>query len=489
MFFVLILAVVSIWAVYLAVNGGQQAPKRTRAPVIKDAKRLTLERIIRKIAGKDIAEEKIKALTVEAPNVLITARAGAGKTTTIAIKVALAVHTGTKPQHTLSLCFNRSAAMELGRRIATYGVKAPTATFHSLAHAIVRPRQGALIFNEARHALMRELLTAKTEKREKEAEINPIDELVTDVLTFISSAKHKGLSVSEVWTRCKGLGDLATQVASLYAAYTNHLSNHGLMDFDDLIVNATVKLRASSRLPVVRINSNACDLNSLRLVCLDECQDLSPAFYGLIQALRDRNSSMGVYAVGDAWQSINSFAGSSLDYFNHFERHFPQATRSTLLTNYRSCKAIVDNSNKWMKGLGEGGIPIKEGGSVENVKISCRGIGGVSVHEALKELVARERGRSVLVLARRNICHGKDLTVWQAELSRLHPNVGVSSIHKAKGSEADTVLLLKEQGARGGHLGCLNSLLGITDAETEAEERRLGYVALTRARGRLVVVE
>jgi superfamily I DNA/RNA helicase len=336
---------------------------------------------------------------------------------------------------------------------------------------------------------MRELLTAKTEKREKEAEINPIDELVTDVLTFISSAKHKGLSVSEVWTRCKGLGDLATQVASLYAAYTNHLSNHGLMDFDDLIVNATVKLRASSRLPVVRINSNACDLNSLRLVCLDECQDLSPAFYGLIQALRDRNSSMGVYAVGDAWQSINSFAGSSLEYFNHFERYFAQAVRSTLLTNYRSCRAIVDNSNKWMKGLGEGGIPIKEGGSVENVKISCRGIGGVSVHEALKELVARERGRSVLVLARRNICHGKDLTVWQAELSRLHPNVGVSSIHKAKGSEADTVLLLKEQGARGGHLGCLNSLLGITDAETEAEERRLGYVALTRARGRLVVVE
>ncbi|MBP6945274.1 DEAD/DEAH box helicase [Patescibacteria group bacterium] len=490
MFFLFILAFVAVWAVCSTMNGEQQSPKRTQSPVIRDAKRLALERAIRNIAGKDIAKEKMNALTIEAPSILITARAGAGKSTTIAIKVALAIHTGIKPQHTLSLCFNRSAALELGRRIATYGVNdAPTATFHSLAFALVRSRQGVLIFGEQQHALMRELITGKTEKRGKEAGVDPIDELIIDVLTFISSVKHKGLSVSEVWARCEGLGDLATQVASLYAAYTNHLSTHGLMDFDDLIANATVKLRALPRLPVIRLNGNACDLNALRLVSIDECQDLSPAFFHLIQALRDRNSSMGVYAVGDAWQSINSFAGSSLEYFNHFERYFPQAVRSSLLTNYRSCRAIVDTSNKWMKGLGEGGVAIKEGGSVEHVKISCRGIGGVSVHETLKELVARERGRSVLVLARRNICHGRDLTVWQAELSCLHPNVRVSSIHKSKGGEADVVLFLKEPDTGASRLACLNSLLGLTDEETEAEERRLEYVALTRARLKLVIIE
>ncbi|MBP6945181.1 DEAD/DEAH box helicase [Patescibacteria group bacterium] len=490
MFFLFILAIVSVWVVYSTVNGGQQTPKRPPLPTVRDAKRLALERAIRSIAGKDIAEEKMKALTIESPNVLITARAGAGKTLVIATKAALAVRTGTKPQNTLSLCFNRSAAMELGNRIAAYGAKnAPTATFHSLAFAIFRSRKNTLIFSAQQHALTRTLLTGKAEKRAKETEADPIDELVTDVLTFISSAKHKGLSVSEIWARCGGLGDLATQVASLYAAYTNHLSTHGLMDFDDLIANATVQLRALPRLPVIRLNGNACDLNALRLVSIDECQDLSPAFFHLIQALRDRNSSMGVYAVGDAWQSINSFAGSSLEYFNHFERYFPQAIRSTLLTNYRSCKAIVDNSNKWMKGLGEGGIALREGGSVENLKISCRGIGGVSVHETLKELVARERDRSVLVLARRNICHGKDLTSWQTELSRLHADVRVKTVHAAKGSEADVVLFLKEPGTGGGRLACLNGLLGIMDAEVEAEERRLEYVALTRARQRLVVVK
>lgn len=490
MLLLIIFAIACVYLVYSTVGREQETLKHSRSPVIRDAKRLALERTIREIAGKAISEEKLNALAAEAPNVLITARAGAGKTMTIAIKVALAVRMGIKPQHTLSLCFNRSAAIELGARISTYGVKsAPTATFHSLGYAIVRPRQGTLIFGAQQHALMRSLLTGKAVKREKEAEVDPVDELAADVLMFISSAKHKGLSVNDVSARCEGLGDLARQIAGLYAAYTNHLSTHGLMDFDDLIVNATIKLRTSSRLPVVRINGNVCDLNALKVVAIDEFQDLSPAFYGLVQTLSDRNSSMGVYAVGDAWQSINSFAGSSLEYFNHFERYFPQATRSTLLTNYRSSRAIVENSNKWMKGLGKGGVAIKEGGIVEQVKISCMGIGGVSVHETLKELVARERDRSVLVLARRNICHGKDLTAWQAELSHLHPNVHVKTIHAAKGSEADVVLFLKERNTGGGRLTCLSGVLGITDAEVEAEERRLTYVGLTRARERLVTVE
>ena len=483
MFFLLILAIVSIWVVYAAVNGGQQTPKRSQRTVPRNAKRLALEKVIRKISG-NVSEEKMNALTIEAPNVLITARAGSGKTATVAIKIALAIHTGIKPQHTLSLCFNRSAAMELGNRIATYGAKsAPTATFHSLAHALARTRQGALIFGAQQHALMRTLLTGKAEKREKEAEADPIDELVVDVLTFISSAKHRDLSMNEVSARCEGLGDLATQVAGLYAAYTNHLNDHGLMDFDDLIANATVKLRALPRLPVVRVNGNACDLNALRLVCLDECQDLSPAFYGLVKALMEKNPGMQTYCVGDAHQAVNGFAGSDLRYFQRFETFFPNAKRSQLRTNYRSGNVIVEYANKHMRGLGEGGQAIRQGGSVEHVRTSGR------IHEAICERVTRERGRSVLVLARRNICRGKELTVWQAELSRLHTDVHVKTIHKSKGLEADVVLFLKEPDAGGSRLACLNGLLGVTDAEVEAEERRLEYVALTRARERLVIVE
>ena len=374
--------------------------------------------------------------------------------------------------------------MELGNRIATYGVKsAPTATFHSLAFSVFRPRQGALIFGAQQHALMRTLLTGKAVKREKAVGVDPIDELAADVLTFISSAKHKGLSVSEVSARCKGIGDLATQVATLYAAYTNHLNKHGLMDFDDLIVNAAVKLRTSSHLPVVRLNGNTCDLNALRLVCLDEFQDLSPAFYGLVKALMEKNPGMQTYCVGDAHQAVNGFAGSDLKYFQRFESFFPDAKRSQLRTNYRSGNVIVEYANKHMRGLGEGGKAIRQGGSVEHVRTSGR------IHDAICEMVKRERGRPVLVSARKHVCHGKELAVWQTELSRLHTIMRVATIRAAKGSEADVVLFLKERGTGGNRLAGLNVLLGITDAEVEAEERRLTYVGLTRAMWKLMIFE
>lgn len=476
-----ILAVACVCFVYSTTNGGQQTPQRPELAAPRSSKRLALERIIRKIAG-NVSEEKKKALTIEAPNVLITARAGSGKTTTIALKIALAIHTGIKSQHTLSLCFNRSAAMELGSRIAKYGVKAPTATFHSLAYAI-RPRQGALIFGAQQRALMRELLTDQAEERIKGTAGNILDEVADDMMNFISSAKNRGLSVGDVWTRCKGIGSSAIQAASLYEAYTNHLKRYGLIDFNDLLDAATIKLRALPCLPVIRLNGNTCDLNSLRLVCLDEFQDLSRSFYGLVKALMEKNPGIQTYCVGDEHQAVNGFAGSDLKYFQRFETFFPNAKRSQLRTNYRSGNVIVEYANKHMRGLGEGGHAIRQGGSVEHVKTSGR------IHDSICESVARERGRSVLVLARRNICYGKDLTAWQAELSRLHANVRVTTIHRAKGAEADSVLFLKEQGTGGGRLACLNGLLGITDEEVEAEERRLTYVGLTRARERLVIVE
>lgn len=97
--------------------------------------------------------------------------------------------------------------------------------------------------------------------------------------------------------------------------------------------------------------------------------------------------------------------------------------------------------------------------------------------------------RSVLVLVRKNSCHGIELDAWQKSLSILHPNVRVSTIHRAKGAESDVVLLLKESNAGSGRLSHLNTVLGITEAEVQAEERRIEYVAITRPKERLIVIE
>ena len=484
MIVLLIFAVLCVWGIYSNIKEEKRASVHPVPPLaLKSSRRLGLEAVIRKIAGNDVSEEKMDALCLDAPHVLVTARAGTGKTKTIALKVALAIHEGIRPENTLSLCFNRSIAIELGKRIAKFGVQAPTATFHGLAYSIVQPRYGSLLCGEEQRAIMRGLLSRQTEKRERGAG-NEIGELVDDMLTFVSSAKHKGLSVDDIRVRCVNAGELALQAASVYAAYEQYLKCHNLIDFDDLLRSATDKLNALERLPVVRINGQTCDLNNLRLLAVDEAQDLSRSFYGIIQVLTEKSPSLQVYAVGDDFQAVNSFAGSDLDFFRKFETYFHDARRTQLRTNYRSGSVIVEHANNHMRGLGEGGVAIRKGGSVEHARISKY----EPVHEVVKRLVVGERGRSVLVLARRNVCFGMELETLQKDLSCFHSNVRVSTIHKAKGGEADVVFFLKEPATKS-HLSCLNVVLGVTDAEMQAEERRIEYVAKTRPREKLVVIE
>ena len=170
--------------------------------------------------------------------------------------------------------------------------------------------------------------------------------------------------------------------------------------------------------------------------------------------------------------------------FRHFETYFPGAKRAQLKTNFRSGSAIVEYANYHMRGCGEGGLAVRRGGSVEHLRISKYG----HVHEIVRRLIVPERGHSVLVLARRNVSHGVDLEACQKDLSHFHPNVLVSTIHRAKGSEADTVFLLKEPETKS-HLSQLNAVLGQTEEEGHAEERRIEYVALTRAKERLLIVQ
>ena len=169
--------------------------------------------------------------------------------------------------------------------------------------------------------------------------------IIKTISDFIKNAKVRGLEPEAVeailaqdrWSaEQKAFGRLALDV---YEGYSKKLIETGRNDFEDLINKACEELQ----------NGGLCK-NCYDHILIDEYQDISKQRYTLIQRLLEQNPGCKLFCVGDDWQSIMSFAGSDLDYFVQFELYSkvkPATTR--LQTNYRSKKTIVDASTELIR--------------------------------------------------------------------------------------------------------------------------------------------
>jgi len=161
---------------------------------------------------------------------------------------------------------------------------------------------------------------------------------VEDIVNFITSAKTYGLPPTRVaeklrddkWTRKQlAFGNLAVPV---YHDYEEALMEHGKIDFEDMINKA-----------IDELNSNPSLLaNAYDHILIDEYQDISAQRYKLISKLLERNPRCKLFCVGDDWQSIMGFSGSNLNFFVNFEQYFAKPAITVISTNYRSVKTIVD---------------------------------------------------------------------------------------------------------------------------------------------------
>lgn len=336
-----------------------------------------------------------------------------------------------------------------------------------------------------------------------------------------------------------------------YAAYERQLVVQSAMDFDDLLISAAEVVRedgGAARLQLDRKDSIA--IRDLRWILIDEFQDFSELYYRVVDAILETNPSIRVVAVGDDWQAINGFAGAQLDFFNRFGEYFSGAGAATIAKNRRSGRAIVGAGNKLMEGRGEpalthhdfdGDIDIvaidkiwlEDGTPYPEIATSVRDDGRKSVNwelaRALKACVdyivasvftnTAQGSRwmpSVLILARTGRAYGETLAGLGECLEQAlhrHPElqdlandfavvsgrrksvqddavlIEVMTAHKAKGKEADTVIVLDSVLRQFPKVHADNQLfspLGVTAEDVLAEERRLFYVAATRAEHRLM---
>lgn len=307
---------------------------------------------------------------------------------------------------------------------------------------------------------------------------------------------------------------------------------------------------ATERLDTLSVEQDSINVHSskvllkvspLRIIMVDEYQDFSYLFFSLIHALRKLTTNAKLFCVGDDWQAINRFAGSDVDYFINFQEYFLEDVANIpLATNYRSSRKIVEYANQYMlENYDPKALPAipksNQAGKVkilnphwtkfkeDDIREDALGDGRYykALHKTVKhispspastqllkvltKLIKRHRKSSIMLLHRHNFTsfEGVDLDSLAIALRKVvtdqailtadefDKQIRVMTMHKSKGLEADVVILLEvnhEIVATAHPHATLFEIFGDNLENERADQQRLLYVALTRAKKSLYIL-
>ncbi|MGW9628475.1 ATP-dependent helicase [Microbacterium sp. NPDC055521] len=274
--------------------------------------------------------------------VAVLAGAGTGKTRVITHRIAHGVDTGAySPQRVMAVTFTAKAAGELRGRLRALGVGGVAArTFHAAAlkqlnffwPTVAGDSAPSLIDNKVRM-----LGQAADAMR-----LRPSTATLRDIASEIEWRKVSMLSIEQYAERERPISGIRPeQLIELQGAYEALKDERRQLDFEDVLLACAGMLEAEPRVA-------AAVHEQYRHFTVDEFQDVSPLQNRLLELwLGDRRD---ICVVGDASQTIYSFAGAQQRYLLEFERRFSDATVVRLETNYRSQGPILTAANALMKG-------------------------------------------------------------------------------------------------------------------------------------------
>jgi superfamily I DNA/RNA helicase len=448
-----------------------------------------LSRLVDRVFGRDagpppglppprplsLDPQQCRAVRAGTGVVQVIAPAGSGKTSVLVERVKELLHRGAAPERILCTTFNRDAKLEIAARLERAGVTGVAVrSFHGLGLALLkqegRTRAGIGEVDDGTWQRFAELA------RDAEADGVALD--VTAARNAVSGFKLSAMIDPQTALAQASGGDARARTAArLYDLYQRHLDEQGRLDFDDLVAGAVALLQHDAD---VRRRWQA----RFDHVLVDEYQDIEPAqalLVGLLAAPQD-----SLFCVGDEDQCIYAWRRASVERVIELDQVYPDLERHPLIRNYRcgrritvaSRRLIRHNRRRFRKPL-RPGAPHR--GRIRVHALVDRAAGARRVVELLRDDF---RGTTT-VLARTSALLG--------EVARACAQAGLdpagicelATIHAAKGREWDRVVLYGVDRGQIPHSHAGRE--GGPAAGVEAE-RRLIYVALTRARHRLEIV-
>jgi DNA helicase-4 len=329
---------------------------------------------------------------------------------------------------------------------------------------------------------------------EERGQLTEFTQLLTDMLKRFKSANLVEADLEDKATNTKNPGRFraATKLfMPIFHKYEKYLSEHEDIDFDDMINKAITYIKDGKYVP------------RWKYIMVDEFQDISGPRADLVTEIRNRVANCSLFCVGDDWQAIYRFAGSDLAYTTSFKNVFGTTETTRLDMTFRFNNSINDIASRFVT---ENPDQLKKAIStqsrVKTPAVSLMRADNKSDKEQLSNVEKVldsindevEGNASVLILGRYNFNLPKRDVLNHLREQFNNLSLNAMTIHASKGKEADYVVLLNLEAGKYGFPSektthpLLEALLPPQQSYSFAEERRLFYVALTRAKDRVYLI-
>lgn len=442
---------------------------------------------------------------------LVLAGAGSGKTSVLVARAGwLLLRQEASAEQILLLAFGRKAAQEMDERIAQrlHTDEITARTFHSLALYIISqgsrkaPTLTALENDTAaRHALLIEAW--QTQCREKKAQLKGWRQWLSEELAWTLPEgefwqdpgvvrrlaprldRWLGLMRMHGGAQAQMIADAPDEVRELFSkrikllapvlkAWKAALKAEDAVDFAGLIHQA------------INVLDKGRFVSPWKHILVDEFQDISPQRAALLAALRRQNAHITLFAVGDDWQAIYRFSGAQMSLTTAFHHHFGEGDRMALDTTYRFNARIGEVANRFIQQN-----PHQLAKPLNSLSAGDKKAVTLLTEDRFEALLDKLSGYAkpeerILVMARYH--HLRPSVLDKAPTRWPKLNIDFMTIHASKGQQADYAIILGLNEGRDGFPAearesiMEQALLPAPEDFPDAEERRLLYVALTRAR-------
>lgn len=328
-----------------------------------------------------------------------------------------------------------------------------------------------------------------------------IIELFETVINLIKSngytiANVRQLNEGNINARSNSI--VISLVEPILKAYDSQLIKNREIDFNDMINMARQYVDEGKY------------HNHYKYVIVDEYQDISKARFLLLDSLR-KSGDYDLFCVGDDWQSIYRFAGSDIGYILNFEHYWGAAEISKIETTYRFSQKLIEVSSGFiMRNPAQVKKAIK--GRMDTDGSVVGEISGYTEKSAIEIMTRRiedlPKGSSVFFIGRYSfdVQLLSDGGQFECQYNNVRGLVDVKyckrqdltmnfvTAHKSKGLQADYIFVINNKKSKMGfpskmqNAAILKLLLQNCESYPYAEERRLFYVALTRAKKKVFFV-